>query len=156
MNENKLDNVAFGYVRVSSEEQVEGLSIESQIEKIRDLCERRGYALEIFRDEGRSLGDDDVLRRPAFRRLLAEIAVRQPAAVVTYSLDRWSRSNIVATESFRILGAHNVRFISVTDSGFDLENPAGSLVGTILSWFAKHSSAITARRGTKRKQRRTR
>lgn len=144
MSATKTDKVAFGYVRVSSEEQLEGLSIESQVEKIRELCEQRGYSVEIFKDEGRSAFTDEVSKRPGFKKLLEEIPRRQPAAVVTYSLDRWSRSNIVAAESFRVLGAYGVRFISVTESDFDLDNPASTLILTVLSSFARYSSAMTA------------
>jgi DNA invertase Pin-like site-specific DNA recombinase len=138
------ENVAFGYVRVSSEEQLEGLSIQSQVEKIREMCERRGYRLEVFKDEGRSAYTDDVAKRPGFKKLLDLIPSRRPSAVVVYSLDRWSRSNVVAAESFQILSAFGVRFISVTESEFDLDNPASSLILTVLSCFARYGSAMTA------------
>ena len=116
MNQRSGNRVAFGYVRVSSEEQLEGLSIESQINKIKELCDQRDYQLTLYRDEGISAYTDEVSKRPGFKKLLDAIPAQRPAAVVVYSLDRWSRSSVVSADSFRILGAYGVNFISVTES----------------------------------------
>ncbi len=144
MNQSEEPRIAFGYVRVSSEEQLDGLSIESQIEKIKELCSSRGYTLELFRDLGRSAYADEISKRPGFKKLLDSVPFRRPDAVVVYSLDRWSRSNVVSAEGFRILSAYGVRFISVTESEFDLDNPASTLILTVLSSFARYKSASTA------------
>lgn len=45
MNQPNERKTAVAYVRVSSDEQAEGLSIESQEDKIREWCERKGFDL---------------------------------------------------------------------------------------------------------------
>jgi hypothetical protein len=53
---------AVGYVRVSTDEQVQGFSLEGQTERIQSYAESQDYSLErIYRDDGYSAKD---LNRP--------------------------------------------------------------------------------------------
>jgi len=91
---------AVGYVRVSSAEQALGLSLESQEQKIREWCDFKGYELiEMFREE-QSAYTDNIAKRPAFRSLLERLPELRADVVVVFSLDRWARSLVVATQSF--------------------------------------------------------
>lgn len=50
---------AVGYVRVSTDEQVQGFSLEGQAERIRSYSESQDYLLErIYRDDGLAKGLD--------------------------------------------------------------------------------------------------
>ena len=136
---------AVAYVRVSSDEQVEGLSLESQEDKIREWCARKGFDLAaIFRDEGESAYTDDIAKRSGFRDLLDRLPVLMPAVAVVFSLDRWARSLVVASESFRRMSALGIGFASVTETEFDLSNPASGFMLNMLASFDQYGSAMTA------------
>jgi site-specific DNA recombinase len=64
---------AASYVRVSSEEQVEGYSLPAQERAIAAYCALHEYELVArYRDEGKSARSDDLGKRPAFRQMLSE------------------------------------------------------------------------------------
>src|ERR1035437_4489683 len=48
-------NNAVIYIRVSTQEQVENLSLDTQESRCQDLCKKKGWnLLEVFREEGQS------------------------------------------------------------------------------------------------------
>jgi hypothetical protein len=52
------------YVRVSSEEQVDGYSLDAQVRAIESSCEQHGYDLVArYRDEGKSARTDNLKKR---------------------------------------------------------------------------------------------
>ena len=55
------------YERVSSEEQVEGYSLDAQDRAGRAYCEAQGWdVVRVYRDEGKSARTDDLAKRPQF------------------------------------------------------------------------------------------
>jgi len=145
MNQPDERKTAVGYVRVSSDEQTEGLSLSSQESKIREWCNAKGLELTaIFRDEGESAYNDDVLKRPQFAALLNRLPEIKPSVVVVFSLDRWARSTVVSSQTFRLLASLQIGFASVTESIWDFSDPASRLVLGLLANFAEYSSASTA------------
>lgn len=59
------------YIRVSSDEQVDGTSLEFQESECRKYCERKGYAVvEVFREEGQSAKDLSLNNRKEFLRAI--------------------------------------------------------------------------------------
>lgn len=135
---------AVGYVGVSSDEQVEGLSIESQKAKIREWCSTRGYKLTgFFADVGESAYNDDTGKRPQFARLLEQLPVLQPDVVVVFSLDRWARSTVVSSQTFRLLANLQIGFASVSEAEWNFADPSARLVLNILANVAEFSSAST-------------
>ena len=55
------------YARVSSEEQVQGYSLDAQRRAFRKLVEDQGWTLyQEYVEEGRSAHTDDVRKRPIF------------------------------------------------------------------------------------------
>ena len=116
MNQPDERRRAVGYIRVSSEEQVEGLSLPSQERNVREWCPQRGYdVVDIFREDGITAYTDDIRKRPQFAALLEQLPQLRPDTVVVYSLDRWARSISVAADSFRALASLNIGFASVTE-----------------------------------------
>ena len=58
------------YARVSKEEQVEGYSIEGQLDSMRQYARERGWdVVQEYVDPGFSARNDD---RPAFKRMIAD------------------------------------------------------------------------------------
>lgn len=88
----KEKNSAVGYVRVSSDDQIKGVSLDQQEEHVRRYCEQKGFKLlGIFREEGASARS---LERPELRRLLefCRSHHKQVKCIVAYDMSRWSRN----------------------------------------------------------------
>ena len=95
---------AAGYHRVSSEEQVEGYSLDAQGRATRLYCEAHGWALVgEHRDEGKSARTDDLAKRPDFARLLADAEAGRFDVVVVHKLDRFSRNLLVTLDTLQRL-----------------------------------------------------
>jgi DNA invertase Pin-like site-specific DNA recombinase len=64
---------AAAYIRVSTEEQTEGHSLDAQRRAIEQACRERGWTIvEWYSDEGVSAHTDDIAKRPAFHRLVQD------------------------------------------------------------------------------------
>lgn len=80
------------YLRVSTEEQVSNLSLDTQEAECRALCAKRGWTIaEVFREEGASA---KTLERPQMQRLLAYVGRSKGRIkhVVFLRVDRLSRN----------------------------------------------------------------
>ena len=127
--------IVCGYVRVSTENQLENYSIEEQAERIKAYCAAKDWALlKIYTDGGYSGGNTN---RPALRQMLSDIKTNNIDAVVVYKLDRLSRSQkdtltLIEDE----LLSHKVDFISINEN-FDTSSPFGRAMIGILSVFAQ-------------------
>ena len=76
------------YYRVSSEEQVEGYSLDAQQRAALAHCTAHGWAVAgEYRDEGKSARTDDIAARPAFRQLLADAEAGLLDVIVVHKLD---------------------------------------------------------------------
>jgi len=83
-------------VRVSTDEQQEGISLENQEAKIKAYCELNGLELkEVVADEGLSAKN---LNRPGIKKILSQAWDKEIDAIVVYKLDRAFRSTIDALE----------------------------------------------------------
>src|SRR5687767_6785386 len=92
------------YERVSSEEQVEGYSLDAQDRAGRLYCETHGWQVAaVYRDEGKSARTDDLGRRPAFQQKLADAEAGLLDVVVVHKLDRFARSLRVTLETLERL-----------------------------------------------------
>ena len=124
-----------GYVRVSTEKQLENYSIEEQSQRIRSYCQAKGWVLQkIYTDGGYSGGNTN---RPALQELLAGLPTCGADAVVVYKLDRLSRSQkdtLTLIEDYFL--AQGVDFISINEN-FDTSTPFGRAMIGILSVFAQ-------------------
>src|SRR3954465_14229348 len=77
------------YERVSSEEQVEGYSLDAQDRAGKLYCDAHDWQLvNVYRDEGRSARTDDLAKRPDFQQMLADAEAGLLDVVVVHKLDR--------------------------------------------------------------------
>lgn len=124
--------LAAGYVRVSTNEQVNGYSIPEQTERITAFCKAKGWELgKIYTDGGFSGAK---LERPGIQQLLNEC--QQYGVIVVYKLDRLSRSQkdtLYLIETFKEKG---IAFVSMSES-FDTSTPFGVASVGIMSVFAQ-------------------
>lgn len=136
------------YTRVSTDEQAQGeySSLASQ----RDMC---GHAIALHKEDGwfeASYFEDPGysgkdLQRPAFQALMAAVEAGEVDVVVTYKLDRVSRSIIHFYEFWGHLEKRKVDFLSATQQ-FDTSSPAGKLMLNMLLSFGQFEREMTAER----------
>src|SRR5258705_12385048 len=78
------------YARVSSEEQVQGYSIQAQLRACREWAEKNGYAIaKEYLEEGQS-AFRNLEKREALKELLADTVTKQRSfdLIVVHKLDR--------------------------------------------------------------------
>src|SRR5215212_3880382 len=111
---------AAAYIRVSSEEQLDGHSLDAQRRAIEAACAERGWTIVAwYADEGVSAHTDDTSKRPAFHRMVEDARRHQFDAVVVHKLDRFARSVTVALSTFKLLSDLGITFLSLTEAGMD-------------------------------------
>ena len=125
----------FGYVRVSTDNQLENYSIDEQIDRLTAYCKAKDWVLvKIYTDGGFSGGNTN---RPALRQMLEDIKKVDVDAVIVYKLDRLSRSQkdtlMLIEDEFL---SNDVDFISINEN-FDTSTPFGRAMIGILSVFAQ-------------------
>jgi len=131
---------AVGYVRVSSEMQLEGHSLDAQRAEIARYCDREGYTLlRTYADEGVSAHTDDIARRPQLAALLEDARQGGFDVVVVHTIDRWARNVGVQRQALQLLGTAGVGFASVTES-IDFTTPAGKLMLTMIGGVSEFFS----------------
>lgn len=119
------------YARVSSEEQRERQSIETQIDFARQQCEREGISLlDIYRDEGVS-GTIPFEDRPEGKRLLADARQKQFTVVLVYKVDRLGRADVVSHVARHHLETLGVGLRSLTEP-FDTATAQGRFMFSML------------------------
>ncbi|MFE1626995.1 recombinase family protein [Brevibacillus reuszeri] len=130
------------YIRVSTQEQVENYSIESQRERLEAYCKAKEWLVsDVYIDGGYSGSNMD---RPALQRLLHDL--ERFDAVVVYKLDRLSRSQ---RDTLTLIEEHflknKVDFVSITET-LDTSTPFGKAMIGILSVFAQLERETIAER----------
>ncbi|MDD4844677.1 MAG: recombinase family protein [Anaerotignum sp.] len=127
--------MAFGYVRVSTDNQLENYSIDEQIDRLAAYCKAKDWGLvKVYTDGGFSGGNTN---RPALQQMLEDIKKADVDAVIVYKLDRLSRSQkdtlMLIEDEFL---SNDVDFISINEN-FDTSTPFGRAMIGILSVFAQ-------------------
>ncbi len=128
------------YQRVSSEEQVEGYSLDAQDRAGKLYCEAHGWEIaKIYRDEGRSARTGDLDKRPAFQEMLNDSATGMLDIIVVHKLDRFSRNLRVTLETLEQLERAGVGFVSISEQ-MDFTTPIGKVILATLAAFAQYYS----------------
>jgi DNA invertase Pin-like site-specific DNA recombinase len=143
------------YVRVSSEEQLEGYSLEAQLRAIRAYCAERGWRIVLeYVEEGKSARYEDLTRRPRFKAMLEAAEARRFDVVLVHKLDRFARNLLVLLTSLNRLGRADVSFVSVTEQ-IDYSTPQGRLflimLGALAEWYSNNLSQETKKGKRERK-----
>ena len=134
------------YTRVSTDGQaeLEFNSCEAQEAKIKAfLSSQEDMALyKVYSDPGYTGAN---LNRPALSELLNDIEQGNIDIVISYKIDRLTRSPKDFYHLIEILDEHNASFISVTER-FDTSTPSGRLLRNIMLTFAQFERELTAER----------
>jgi site-specific DNA recombinase len=137
------------YTRKSTEEGLEQEfnSLDAQHESaeafIRSQTHEGWTCLPTRYDDGGFTGGN--MERPALQRLLTDIAAGKIDLVVTYKVDRLSRSLLDFAKMMETFERHGVSFVSITQQ-FNSATSMGRLVLNVLLSFAQFEREIIAER----------
>lgn len=123
------------YVRVSSQEQVEGYSIGEQTERLEKYADAMGWGVyKIYVDPGYSGGNTN---RPGLTTMIKDIEDGLIDKVVVYKLDRLSRSQFDTLYLIeKVFLANNTDFVSMTEN-FSTSSSLGRAMIGFLAVFAQ-------------------
>lgn len=123
-----------GYIRVSTERQVEGYSIEGQITQIEQYCQFNGYELvDIYADRGIS---GKSMNRPELQRMLNDAKNGKLDCVMVYKTNRLARNISDLLTIVEELHRQNVEFFSLSER-MEVKNSTGKLMLQILASFSE-------------------
>lgn len=128
------------YARVSSEEQVQGYSIDAQLRACRSHAQ--GYGWQVageYVDEGRSARTDNISNRPKFKLMLEDAEAGLFDVLIVHKLDRFSRNRRITDECLHRLHQAGLGFVSLTEN-MDFSTPQGQMMLGVLSSLAQFYS----------------
>ena len=137
------------YTRKSTEEglDMDFNSLDAQFESCSAYIasqKQEGWLLlpDRYDDGGFSGG---TLERPALKRLMADIEANRIDCLVTYKVDRLSRSLLDFSKLIEVFDKHNVSFVSVTQQ-FSTTSSMGRLTLNMLLSFAQYEREVITER----------
>lgn len=142
------------YVRVSSEEQAKGqyTSLDAQRERCMHavaMHEGDGWVhTATIKDPGYS-GKD--MNRPGIQELIRRVKANEFDVLLTYRIDRVSRSIMAFYDFYAVLQEHGVELVSLTES-FDTSSTVGRLMLNIVLSFAQYERELIQERTTHKMQ----
>lgn len=134
------------YTRVSTDNQVEKEfnSCEAQEAKIKSFInsQENMEIFDVYSDPGYSGAN---IKRPALQRIMDDVRANKINCIISYKIDRLTRSPRDFYQLIELFEKHGVDFISVTER-FDTSTPAGRLLRNIMLTFAQFEREMTAER----------
>ena len=116
------------YARVSSEEQVEGYSLDAQKRAFHTLVQGRDWTIHHeYIEEGKSAHTDDIRKRPVFKQAIDDALAGKYDVLVVHKIDRFSRKLRITLEYFEQLGTAGVGFVSIQNQ-MDYTTPSGKFM----------------------------
>ncbi len=126
------------YIRVSSDEQIKGTSLDEQLTACQKYCEDKGIkALEIFREEGESAKSTD---RQKFTSAIEYCRKNKVDAFIVWKLDRFARSMVDHYAVKSLLLKSGTKLHSVTEQIGD--DPTGKLLEGMMAVIAEFDNDI--------------
>src|SRR5918994_7082584 len=141
------EQTAVIYGRVSSEDQVQGFSLQAQLRACREWAEKNG--LEVLREyveEGHS-AFRNLDKREAFKELLSDAASKEHPfdIIIVHKLDRLFRDSLESSTTRAILKREHVRLVSVTEPMVGSDTPEDFFMEHILVGMAEFYSRNLSR-----------
>jgi DNA invertase Pin-like site-specific DNA recombinase len=136
--------LAIAYVRVSTAEQADsGASLEAQTVALVEAAERKGFRVEVIREEGKS--GKSLRRRPALAGALERLRKGEAQALYAQRLDRLSRS--VSDFAHLLERASREGWtVAVLDADVDTGSPSGEFLVNVLAAAAQYERRIIGAR----------
>ncbi|WP_163583312.1 recombinase family protein [Gracilibacillus saliphilus] len=122
------------YIRVSTEEQLDGFSISAQKRQLTSYCESQGWdVVGFYVEEGKSAKDTN---RPELQRMLKHIEDGLIDCVLVSKLDRLTRSVLDLYELLQKFEDNDCKFKSATEV-YDTTSAIGRMFITLVASFAQ-------------------
>lgn len=120
------------YIRVSTDMQINGYSLEAQKNVLRRYAEREGMEIVyIYEDAGKS--GKNIEGRPAFQEMIYEIENGMEIDyILVYKLSRFGRNASDILSSLELIQSYGVNLICAED-GIDSSQTSGKLLISVLS-----------------------
>jgi DNA invertase Pin-like site-specific DNA recombinase len=129
------------YVRVSTD----GQTVENQTRELRQIAQRRGWAIvETYSDAGIS-GAKGRDQRPGLDRMLNDASRRKFDVVMTWAIDRLGRSLVDLLSTVQTLEACGVDLF-IEQQNLDTTTPAGKLMFQVCGAFAEFERSMIRQR----------
>lgn len=110
-----------------------------------DFIQSKEWSLyEVYVDGGFSGKNTN---RPAFQKMMMDVALKKFDVLVVYKIDRLSRSILDFHKTMEVLNKNNIQFVSMSQQ-FDTTTAIGRLALTILVDFANFEREIDVERAT--------
>jgi DNA invertase Pin-like site-specific DNA recombinase len=131
---------AIGYIRVSTDMQAEkGTSLDNQVEKIIDFCQKKGLFLEnIYEDAGFS-GKNT--KRPGFQDMMKRINKGGISSVVVWHSTRFARNLKDFINHMDLLEKKKIKFYSIEEP--EMSGSSGKAMRNLMAVFAEYQSDVT-------------
>ena len=123
------------YIRVSTEEQIDGYSLSAQVNTLRQYAELQGWSvIRIYADEG--ISGKSITGRPQLQQLISDIQLGDLDGVLVWKISRLSRSLYDTLLLLRKFEEYSVKFMSYSEN-FDTSTPIGRLVLQLMAGIAE-------------------
>lgn len=135
------------YARVSTEEQLEGYSIDAQKRNYLLLVQGRGWeSVAEYIEEGRSARNENIVKRPKFKEAIEDGLRGKYEVLVVDKLDRFSRRLMVTLEYFGKLSKAGRSFLSIREQ-MDFSTSFGkvtlAMLAALAEWYSDNLSEET-------------
>ena len=134
------------YTRVSTDLQAEKefSSCESQEQKIRSFIDSQNHwqIFKVYSDPGFTGANTN---RPGLRKLIEDVKLGKIDIILSYKIDRLTRSPKDFYQLVEIFNEYQTDFISITER-FDTSTPAGRLLRNIMLTFAQFERELASER----------
>ena len=119
------------YLRVSTEMQVDGFSLDGQRNTLKRYAEREGMIVkQIYEDAGKS--GKSIEGRPAFQKMLTDIKGGLLIDyILVYKLSRFGRNAADILNSLELIQSYDINLIA-TEEGIDSSQTSGKLLISVL------------------------
>lgn len=135
------------YVRVSSQEQVSGYSLDAQTDLCKKWASEEGHeVVSVFVEQGQSARTD---KRPAFMQAIHFVCVGGADGLLVHKLDRFAR-NLKDYLGYRDqLEKSNRRLLSASEPFLNDDSPESVMVASIIGSVAQYTSDNIGRESQK-------
>jgi site-specific DNA recombinase len=127
---------AAAYLRVSSEEQTDGWSLEGQEKQIREYAERNGYEIvQVYQDEVSGSKD----KRPGFERMIQDAKAELFSAIIVLHTSRLFRSvHLARRYKDELRNKLGIEVLFVNQPAVDPNDPTGFMMETLNEMFDEY------------------
>lgn len=142
----KIERCAI-YIRVSTTEQMmHGKSLEAQKEYLTNYAKEHNMAVVgVYADEGKT-ARKELKKRKAIHSLLQDVESGKIDVIIFWRIDRWFRNLSDFYKVQDILDNHNVRWISTSEPGINMETRDGRLQLNVVLSIGQNEVDTTSER----------